>query len=69
MRVAVGIRAVLVTLLAVLEGRRGVLLRLFVLALLVVVGRLNVVMGGGLVLGGGLMVMIGGRVFLVCHVR
>src|SRR5437879_1050647 len=54
MRVAVGVGAVLVALLAVLVGRRGVLLRLLVLAVLVMVGRLEMVMGGGMVPGGGL---------------
>jgi hypothetical protein len=63
------VRAVLVALLAVLVGRRGVLLRLVVLALLVVVSRLMVVMGGGVVMGGRLMVVLDGRMFLICHVR
>ena len=62
MRVGVGVGGVLVALLAVLVGRGGVLLRLFVLAMLVVVGGLEVVVGGGLVAGGRLVVVLGGRV-------
>ena len=40
-----------------------------VLTRLVVVSRLMMVMGGSVVVGGGLMVVLGGWVFLVCHVR
>jgi hypothetical protein len=69
MRVAVCVGGVLVGLFTVLEGRCGVLLGLIVLPDFVVVSRLKMVMGGSLVVGGGLMVVLGGRVFLVCHVR
>ena len=52
------------SLLAVFVGRRGVLLRLVMLAVFVVVGGLQMVVGGGLVLGGGL-VMVFSRSVLV----
>jgi hypothetical protein len=69
MRVAVCVGGVLVGLFTVLEGRCGVLLGHIVLPDFVVVSRLIMVMSGSLVVGGGLMVVLGGRVFLVCHVR
>jgi hypothetical protein len=69
MRVAVCVGGVLVGLFTVLKGRCGVLLGLIVLPDFVVVSRLIMVMSGSLVVGGGLMVVLGGRVFLVCHVR
>lgn len=66
MRVSVG--AVLVALLAVLVGRDGVLLGLFVLPVLVVMGGLVVVMRGGIVLGSGIEVVLGrGVLMLVGH--
>jgi hypothetical protein len=69
MRVAVSVGGVLVGLFAVLKGRCGVLLGLGVLPDCVVVSRRMMVMGGSVVVGGCLMVVLGGRVFLVCHVR
>jgi hypothetical protein len=44
--------------LAMLESRRRVLLRLFMLAPFVMVGRLMVMMGGGVVVSGGGVVML-----------
>ena len=56
--------AVAVGVLAMVLGRAGVLLRLFVVPVVVVVGRLEVVMRrGGMVRGGGVM-MLTGRVLL-----
>ncbi len=70
---AVGIRAVLMPLLAVLVCRGGVLLRLVVLALLMMVGRLQVMVGGGLVLRRRLMVVLARGMLGVaghdCHPR
>jgi hypothetical protein len=47
------------SLLAVLERGLGMLLGRFVLAHLVVVGRLQVVVGGGRMVGGGLVMVLG----------
>jgi len=65
----VGGGGVLVPLLAVGLGGRGVLLGLGVLADLVVVGGLVVMVGGGVVVGRGLVVMFGRGMLLlgVCH--
>jgi hypothetical protein len=43
---------------AMVESRSGVLLRLFVLAAFVMMGRLMVMMGGGVVVSGGGVVML-----------
>ena len=54
----VGGRGMFVGKLAMLESRRRVLLRLFMLAPFVMVGRLMVMMGGGVVVRGGDVVML-----------
>jgi hypothetical protein len=49
-------------------SRRGVLLGLLMLAMSVVVGRLQVMVRGRVMVGGGLHVMLDGRMFvLLCH--
>jgi hypothetical protein len=55
--------------LAVLVRGLGVLLGRFVLAHLVVVGRLKVVMGGGRMVGGGLVMVLGRGVHGACRHR
>jgi hypothetical protein len=62
-RVLVRRRRVLVGKLAMLFGRHGVLLRLFVFAELVMMRRLMMMMRGRMVVGGGGMVMLVGRMF------
>ena len=57
-RMTVGSRGMFVGKLAMLESRSGVLLRLFVLAAFVMMGRLMVMMRGGVVVSGRLMVML-----------
>jgi hypothetical protein len=59
--VFVGGRRVLVGKLAVFLGRRGVILRVFVFAELMMVGRLMMVMRGGVVVSGGGLVMLARR--------
>jgi hypothetical protein len=54
----VGCGGVLMCVLAVLVGRFGVLLRLFVLAEIVMMGRLMVMMRGGVMVSGRLVVML-----------
>jgi hypothetical protein len=54
----VGGRAVLVSLLAVLVSHFGVFLRLFVLAKIVVMGRLMMMMCGGVMVAGRLVMML-----------
>jgi hypothetical protein len=64
----VGCGGVLVCVLAVLVGRFGVLLRLFVLAEIVMMGGLMMMMGRGVVMSGGLMMMLtGGMLRGLCH--
>jgi hypothetical protein len=60
----VGVRRVLVGVLAVLMGRRGVLLGFLVLAVAVVMGSLQVVMSCGVMPSCGLVMMFHCRVFL-----
>jgi LytS/YehU family sensor histidine kinase len=60
-------RRVLVRRLAVFMRRNGVRLRLFVLAAIVVMGRLIVVVSGGLMFGGGVMMMLAGRMLGLRH--
>jgi hypothetical protein len=50
-----------VSLLAMLVGRVGVLLRLFVLAKIVMVGGLVMMMGSSMMMRGGLMMMLASR--------
>jgi hypothetical protein len=57
----VGSRGEFVGELAMFESRSCVLLRLFVLAEIVMMGRLMVMMRGGVVLSGRLMVMLARR--------
>jgi hypothetical protein len=57
-RMTVGGRGMFVGKLAMVESRSRVLLRLFVLALLVMMGRLMVMMRGGVVVSGGGVVML-----------
>jgi len=45
----------------------GVLLRLFVLADFMVMGRLMMMMGGSVMMGGRLQMMLAGRVLGLCH--
>jgi hypothetical protein len=63
--VAVGIFGVPVAVLAVLVGRGGVLLGLLMLAVAVVVCRLEVVVGGCVVAGGSLAVVLHCRVLVL----
>jgi hypothetical protein len=54
--------------LAMVVRRGGVLLRLFVVAVIVVMGRLAVVMGRRLMLRRGIVMMLAGRMLLfLCH--
>jgi hypothetical protein len=57
-RMFVGSRGMFVGKLAMFESSSGVLLCLFVLAEIVMMGRLMVVMRGGVVVSGGLVVML-----------
>jgi len=60
--------AVAVRILAMVVSRGGVLLRLFVVAVIVVMGRLVVVMGRRLVFRSRLVMMLAGRMRLfLCH--
>jgi hypothetical protein len=64
----VGGRAVLVSMLAMLVRRFGVLLRLLVLAKVMMMGGLVMMMGGGVVMSGGLMMMLARRMLRgLCH--
>ncbi len=67
MRMLVGGRRVLLSLLAMFVSRVGVILRLFVLAKIMMMGGLMMMMGGGVVMSGGLMMMLTGRMFRLCH--
>lgn len=67
MRMPARSRRVIVRRLAVLVSRRGVRLRFFMLAAIMVMGGLMMMMGGGLVLGGGLMMMLAGRMLGLRH--
>ena len=58
LRMIVGSRGMFVGELAMFEGRGCVLLRVFVLAEIVMMGRLMVMMRGGVVVSGRLMVML-----------
>jgi hypothetical protein len=51
-------RGVFVSVLAIFVRRFGVFLGLFVLAEIMMMGRLMMMMGGGVVISGGLMVML-----------
>ena len=64
---AVGLLGMPVAMLTMLVSRRGVLPGLLVLPMRVMVGRLMVMVRGGVVVRGGLMVMLDGRMFLLCH--
>jgi hypothetical protein len=60
--------AVSVRVLAMVEGRSGVLLCLVVVAVIVVMGRLVVVVGRRLMMCSSIVVMLAGRVLLfLCH--
>ena len=61
LRMTVGSRGMFVGKLAMVESRSCVLLRLFVLAEFVMVGRLMVMMRGGVVVSGGVVVMLTSR--------
>ena len=68
MRMFVRCGGMLVSVLVVLLGGRGVLLRLFVLAE-ITMSRLMMVMGRGMMMSGGLMMMLtGGMLRGLCHV-
>jgi len=58
LRMTVGSRGMFVSELAMCEGRSCVLLRLFVLAEIVMMGRLMVMVRGSVVVSGRLMVML-----------
>ena len=62
MRVAVGVLGMLVAVLTVFVSRRRVLLGLLMLAMGVVVGRLQVMVRGRVMVCGGLHVILDGRV-------
>jgi hypothetical protein len=62
-RVLVSRRGMLVGKLAVFFGRRGVILRVFVFAELIMMGRLMMVVCGGVVVSGGGLVMLARRMF------
>jgi len=65
-----GSRGVFVGELAMSEGRSGVLLRLFVLAEIVMMGRLMVMMRGSVVVSGRLMVILTRRMLqYLCHLH
>jgi hypothetical protein len=55
------------SLLAMLVGRVGVILRLFVLAKIMMMGGLMMMMGCGVMMSGGLMMMLAGRMLGLCH--
>jgi hypothetical protein len=57
-RMTVGSRGMFVGKLAMFESRSGVLLRLFVLAKIVVMGRLMMMMCGGVMVSGRLVMML-----------
>ena len=64
----VGGRRVLVCLLAMFMSRFGVLFRLFVLAKIMMMGRLMMMVGGRVVMSGCLMMMLTGRMLWgLCH--
>jgi hypothetical protein len=64
----VGGLAVSIRILTMVVGRRGVLLRLFMVAVIVVMGRLAVVMGRRFMLRSRIVMMLAGRVLLfLCH--
>ena len=66
----VGSRGMFVRELAMFEGRSCVLLRLFVLAEIVMMGRLMVMMRGSVVVSGRLMVMLTRRMLqYLCHLH
>jgi hypothetical protein len=66
----VGSRGMLVGKLAMFESRGRVLLCLFVLAELVMMGRLKMMMRGGFVVSSGFEVMLTRRMFrCMCHLR
>jgi hypothetical protein len=66
----VGSRGMFVGKLAMFESRSCVLLRLFVLAEFVMMGRLMVMMCGSVVVSGRLMVMLTRRMLrCLCHLR
>ena len=70
MRMTVGSRGMFVGKLAMFESRSGVILRLFVLADIVMMGRLVVMMRGSVVVSGRLMVMLTRRMLrCLCHLR
>jgi hypothetical protein len=70
MRMTVGSRGMFVGKLAMFESRSRVILRLFVLAEIVMMGRLVVMMRGGVVVSGRLMVMLTRRMLRCrCHLR
>ena len=62
-RVFVSGRRMLAGKLAVFLGRRGVILRVFVFAELMMMGRLMMVVCGGVVVSGGGLVMLARRMF------
>jgi hypothetical protein len=66
----VGSRGMFVGKLAMFESRSRVLLRLFVLAEFMMIGRLMVMMRCSVVMTGRLMVMLTGRMLkCLCHLR
>jgi hypothetical protein len=68
MRMTVGSRGMFVGKLAMFESRRCVILRLFVLADIVMMGRLVVMMRGSVVVSGRQMVMLTRRMLrCLCH--
>ena len=68
MRMTVGSRGMFVGKLAMSESRSCVLLRLFVLAEFVMMGRLMVMMRGGVVVSGSLVMMLTRRMLRgLCH--
>jgi hypothetical protein len=62
-RVLVSGRGMLMGELAMVLGRRGVILRVFVFAELMMMGRLMMVMGGRVMVSGGGLLMLAGRMF------
>ena len=66
----VGSRGMFVGKLAMFESRSCVILRLFVLADIVMMGRLVVMMGGSMMVSGRQMVMLTRRMLrCLCHLR
>jgi hypothetical protein len=59
----VGGRCVFVPGSAMFVGSVGMLFRLFVLAEIMMVGRLVMMVGGGVMISGGLMMVLTGRMF------